>query len=486
MVFDFAVIGSGAGGSTAFRELCSSGAKTILIEEGNQTGARDLPADVPKLFSQLYRDGGLRAALGTPSISIGEGSAIGGTTELNGGLFWSLPSFICEEWKRLGVPSEFVSEILKETENLKNEFNVQLESLIKNENNDSRVLLNAARKLGIAWQPAPRLAAGCRRTNICPVGCGSDSKITMSKSLIPEGLAHGGILKSGNKVQKVSLERSILRLSLSSGEELYAKECLISCGAIEGQRLLRRSNLLPSRHKYPGASFHANLKIIAEFPFELKSFKSTVFTHQVHEYMNEGILLMPTNFNLGYLALASGHLTSAQFKNLWQKKNKLAMYTAQVRVKGKISDLRGLGEFTDGFLRVRWHPEDYQLMANALILLGELIFEGGASSLILPIFPSTMKSKSDNIVINSQSELRRKITPSLMKKASVQTVHLMSTFPLFSSRLIDEFGYLKDNYNSSLPIRLMDASILPSTTCESPQATIMSIVRTLLKRKFSI
>ena len=88
---DFLVIGSGAGGSVAFRELARGSKDVLLIEEGNKWDLSDFDKPVSELTQKLYRGGGITPFLGKPAIGFGEGVALGGTTLVNGGLLWRTP-----------------------------------------------------------------------------------------------------------------------------------------------------------------------------------------------------------------------------------------------------------------------------------------------------------------------------------------------------------------------------------------------------------
>ncbi len=59
-----------------------------------------------------YRHGGSCAALGRPAIAYAEGRCVGGSTEINSGLYHRLPPELAEEWQRDYRIDEFGTEAL--------------------------------------------------------------------------------------------------------------------------------------------------------------------------------------------------------------------------------------------------------------------------------------------------------------------------------------------------------------------------------------
>ena len=57
-----------------------------------------------------YRHHGLAAALGNPAIAYAEGRCVGGSTEINSGLYHRLPDHLADEWRRTYAIDEFSPE----------------------------------------------------------------------------------------------------------------------------------------------------------------------------------------------------------------------------------------------------------------------------------------------------------------------------------------------------------------------------------------
>src|SRR5436305_13304499 len=59
-----------------------------------------------------YRHRGLAAALGNPAIAFAEGRCVGGSTEINSGLYHRLPAALAESWRHESGKDEVSPETL--------------------------------------------------------------------------------------------------------------------------------------------------------------------------------------------------------------------------------------------------------------------------------------------------------------------------------------------------------------------------------------
>lgn len=473
-MYDQVIIGSGAGGLTAFYELTRrTNQRLLLIEEGSFTADDVNYSDVSYATKYLYRDAGIRPAIGNPTLTIGEGMAVGGSTEINGGLFWRTPEKILNLWQSNGnswANKELLNPIFEEFEFL---LDVKSESTKHEYDESSRLLELGAHKLGWLCTEVPRVTGNnCIRSNLCPSGCPSKAKNTLGRKLLPASLNNGGEIMKGTRVEKLILRESFIEIAVSSKlheiKRVKAQKVIVSCGAIESPRLLVRSGLISKNNV--SVSFHANTKLIACFPHKVFPDKSTIFNRQIQEFLNEGILIMGANSRKQHLAIASSHISSNLYRNLIENFDNLAMYTTQTQVDGKIT--MPLFDFEGAFLRVKWSSTDSEKISSSLLRASRLAFAAGAEWVLLPF----AKAKP----IYSFENARRNLRSASFRNLQISTVHLMSSLPLSPGKasIIDERGFLFRDPR----IRVLDASILPSSTIESPQATIMAVVAYMVRQ----
>ncbi|HEX9098785.1 MAG TPA: gluconate 2-dehydrogenase subunit 3 family protein, partial [Candidatus Dormibacteraeota bacterium] len=77
---DVVVVGSGAGGAVAAKELAESGLKVIVLEEGEHFDRRDFTGSPSERLRRFYRSNGLTFTNGGPTISLPIGRGVGGST----------------------------------------------------------------------------------------------------------------------------------------------------------------------------------------------------------------------------------------------------------------------------------------------------------------------------------------------------------------------------------------------------------------------
>jgi choline dehydrogenase-like flavoprotein len=472
-LYDYIIVGSGAGGSTAFYELTKNRNRRILmIEEGIYSASDVRSQSLGFINRNLYRDSGIRPALGKPPITIGEGKAVGGSTEINGGLFWRTPDHILKLWRAKGISwadNKNLEPIFQEYETL---LRVKFENTWPEYDIASRLLEAGAEKLGWKCVKVPRATGGnCIRSNVCPSGCPSGAKNSMSQTLIPKGIEYGGELRTGIRVLKLVAKEEFITVEAydSSGEkiEFRATKIIVSCGAVETPRLLVRSGIIKARNIK--VSFHANLKVFAHFPVEVNPNLGTIFTRQVQQFLADGILIMGANAMPGYMAIASGSFNSETYNYIKANYSQFALYTAQTQVVSQISLLRW--PLTNFLLRISWNDTDLDKIRFALMKTIELVFNAGAKRVLLPFL--------DASPISSQQEAMDHVSIEKLKSLQVSTVHLMSSLPLSTDpeSALDDLARIRCEPR----IQVLDASALPSSTIESPQETIMAMVAHVIR-----
>ena len=93
------VIGSGAGGSTTAARLAAAGRTVTIVEEGPWVDPDARRAVLARGDGREVPPRGSCAALGRPAIAYAEGRCVGGSTEINSGLYHRLPPELAEEWQ---------------------------------------------------------------------------------------------------------------------------------------------------------------------------------------------------------------------------------------------------------------------------------------------------------------------------------------------------------------------------------------------------
>lgn len=466
---DNLVIGSGAGGSTVFHALAEAGEEVTLVEEGPEVDFSSSSKSVPERMVSLYRKAGIQPILSQSSFAFAEGRVFGGTTELNGGLFWRTPDKVLDDWQRNhNLFSDLTPNTLEELwRTLERDMRVEIQPTQDGFDLDSLKLKEGAERLGLSAFPVPRAGAhACKRSNLCAAGCPIKAKGSMSQTLLPRARAAGGKVLTNSRVE--SLRRrggeisEVLIRDLSSGkfEEVRAKRYFLAAGALQSPRLLSTAT---SMRKF-SIGFHANAKIVARFPDKIMADRGTIFTRQIQDFLDEGILIMPSPVSAGFLGLALGGMDPERFSDLVRDMSHHGIFTVQFRP-------HSYGHLLASNCGVqpvhRFQEIDFHLFRKGIRVAAKVLFASGASMLTLPFrdYPTAVNLLEVEHILNR------------VRKSDwlLSSVHAMASLRAGkrSSSLVREDGRLKKLDN----LWVVDSSALPTLVGESPQGTIMAWAR---------
>ena len=94
---DAVVVGTGAGGSVALRELARAGLSVVALEEGGYHTSADFDQREDHMLPMLFQDGGGRTTSDL-AIRVLQGRGVGGSTIHNTNLCKRTPDPVLEQW----------------------------------------------------------------------------------------------------------------------------------------------------------------------------------------------------------------------------------------------------------------------------------------------------------------------------------------------------------------------------------------------------
>jgi choline dehydrogenase-like flavoprotein len=306
------VVGSGAGGAFAARELARAGFDTVIVEEGERwTVERIRSAHPLDRFAGIYRDGGTTMALGNPPIALPLGRAVGGTTVINSGTCFQPPADVATAWHQhhglaLAEP-ELLGPRLADVEATIGVAPAPMEVLGRN----GELALEGAAALD--WQSAPlrRNAPGCRGACQCAIGCPNNAKGGVHLNALPQACEAGARIAAGLHVQQVLSDGGratgvTARRADGSEVRISAPLVVVAGGAIPTPPLLRRSGLGAHPRLGRNLSIHPATGITASFEEEVVPWSGvmqSVGIEELHE--REGVLLEATGSPPGMGAISA-------------------------------------------------------------------------------------------------------------------------------------------------------------------------------------
>lgn len=453
------VIGSGAGGATTACRLAEAGRTVTVVEEGSwvQPGTYE-PFSREEMAAQ-YRNRGGAGALGAPLIAYAEGCCVGGSTEINSGLWHRLPGSLTDDWRtRYGI-DEFTPDVLDRYAQAV-EGDVGISTVPGAPPRSSSLLEEGAAKVGWRSTEFPRAFSYDER--------GRGTKQTMARTLLPRAVAAGAEILPDTRVRKIvgSAPRVTgvrARRTHPDGTvedlDITADHVVVCGGAIQTPALLQRSGV---RHRIGrGLKLHPSIKIAARFPFAIDH--GDVPMHRINDF-SPHLTLGGSIARRGHVAMALAE-ASEPFADALADWESVGVYYAAIRSEGS-----GLVLAVPGLdapvVTYRLTPGDLSRLARGLIHLGELLLAAGATEL----YPSVVGAG----VARSTADLARWWDATTPATANLMTIHLTSSVRMGEDRGLtgtDSFGRVHGFEN----LRVADASLLPDAPGVNPQAGIMTI-----------
>ncbi len=464
---DAVVVGSGAGGAFAARELARAGREVIVVEEGERWDVGRIRATPSTIrFARLYRDGGTTVALGRPSLALPIGRAVGGTTVVNSGTCFRPPDAVQRHWHddhglALAEP-EALAERLDEVERLIGVAPVPLEVM----GNNGRLALAGAEALGWSSAPLRRNAPGCRGSCQCAIGCPNNAKAGVHLTALPEACADGARIVQRLRVDRIATEGDgasgiVGRDHAGRAIRIDAPLVIASAGATETPPLLRRSRLGRHPRLGRGLSIHPSLGIAGSFDEPVVAWRGVLQSAGIEEgHERDGVLIEATSTPPGMGSMTMPGVGEELLE---------ALHGADhlATLGGMVADApsgRVLGARRSQVV-YRLAREDERRLRVAVEMMGRVLFAAGAREVLLGGAAPTVRSPDELDGAVADLDMRR--------------MHLAAFHPTGSCAGGDDPARHPADATGRLRgvrgVVIADASLLPSCPRVNPQLSIMSI-----------
>ncbi len=273
---DVCVIGSGAGGAVAAKELAEKGLSVIVLEEGSAFSTRNFNQDPLDMMAMMYRDAGTTMAYGLPPASITLGKCLGGTTTINSATCFRTPSEVVQDWIAnhdcRGLEYE---ALLPYFERVEKEINVtELSEDVLG--NVYRIVKRGAKALGLSAKPLMHNVKGCEGAGVCQWGCIKGAKQSMEVTYIPKADALGARIYANCRAKRILTENGRVKgveavfIDPATGRRRWrmhirAKVVCAAMGALITPALLLKNRLANTSGTLgKGLSIHPCGRVVAE------------------------------------------------------------------------------------------------------------------------------------------------------------------------------------------------------------------------------
>lgn len=473
---DVCVVGSGAGGGSMAAELAEAGLDVVILEEGGYYQSRDFSADPGVAVPQLYRDSGSSVILGSPAIIFSEGRCVGGSTVINGGMCWRTPDKVLHRWRReLGLEDMSMDKLEPFFQKVEERINVAPQSPESLGRGDM-MFRKAADKLGWLIHPNKRNQKNCCGEGMCVFGCPTDRKQSVLITYIPRALNHGARLYTDVKVKKVNTKNKVAtgvsgqfidRATAKKRPYLLtvnAKVTVLAGGALQTPVMLMNSGIKGAGQVGKNFHCHPNVKCVGIFDHEVNYWKGVHQGHQIHEFIDEGILMA--------VGVVHPALTALSFPQIGQDSLELLEQWNNMLVVGALVDDTTTGKIS----KAPWGEPlpHYQLdhvererLIRAAALLSELLFTAGAKRVLLPFSSLTEIKSMDEITKIYDYGIK-------LSEMEVLTVHALATCRMSANPKRGVVNPIGESWDVE-KLFIADGSVVPSSLGVNPQETIMAL-----------
>ena len=328
-------------------------------------------------------------------------------------------------------------------------------------------------KLGYHGLVAKHNRENCTTSGFCLLGCPFDAKQSMLVTYVPRALRGGARLVTDARVDRVlfagnravGVRGRLLGPGRRRGPRFraHAPVVVLAAGARHTPGILKRSHLR-ARQIGRNLTVHPNAKVVGIFEQKVYPWRGTHQAHQIHDFLDDGLLI-------GYAVPPPGILATALPGIGPQSAELMALYDHMFPVGCLVEDTSSgrvvLGLDREPQMLYSLSQHDTETAHEGVAKICELLFAAGAKRCLLP-FADFAEIRSPDDVAKIRS---RPLDP---RGLELMTVHIMGSARMARSPdegATDAFGRVFDVPGLSVA----DASLFPSPVGVNPQETIMAL-----------
>ncbi len=478
---DAVVIGTGAGGAMATRELARAGRNVLALEDGGDHRPASFTQREDEMLPLLFQERGGRMTddLG---IMVLQGRGVGGSTLHNTNLCKRTPDAILELWaRRYGVEGCSTSDLAPVFEEVERDLSVSKipESAV---NANNQALRRGQLALGWRGGPLSHNRVGCLGSGFCELGCAYDAKQNARKILLPDAIGRGAKVLADTRVTRIVHDGKIVlgveALAASGARVSVRAKVVVLAASATGSAALAISSGLPDPYGQHGRGLrlHPGGAVAGVFDERIEGWKGIPQSWECTEHLSfdEGSdkrVWITTAFAhpAGVASMLPGF--GAEHLARMRLLPRLAVLTAMVHdeTEGRIFAK------PDGGPRIRYDMTlaDRAQLAKGLRAAAELLLAAGAKEVLVPA--------THPLVVRTTQELGR-IDADFARPHGVPltAVHPMGTMRMGKdprSSVVNSRG----GHHHVGGLFVADGSLFPTSLGGPPQISIYTFARHLAR-----
>jgi choline dehydrogenase-like flavoprotein len=394
---DAVVVGTGAGGSIALRELARAGLDAVALEEGPHSTSADFDQREDHMLPRLFQEAAGRMTEDL-AIHVLQGRGVGGSTVHNTNLCKRVPDEILALWAdRYGVANASAAELGPSFEAIERDLSVsEITAADRNANND--VLKRGCEALGWRGGPLRHNRSGCQKSGFCELGCAYDAKQNALKVVLPQAVEAGARVYSDVKVTRIAHDGT--RASGVEGVALdaeglphahvsvRARLVVLAASAVGSASLALRSGLPdPQRQLGRGLRLHPGAVVAGRFGDRIEGWRGIPQSYECTEFLSheEGadrrVWIVPAFAHpIGAAAMLPGF--GADHMAAMRTYSNIAVLSAMVH--DETSGEVRAGDDGRPILAYAMTDADRKQLARGLASCARLLFAAGALEVTVP------------------------------------------------------------------------------------------------------
>ena len=474
---DAVVVGTGAGGGVALRELARAGLDAVALEEGAWSTSPDFDQREDHMLPLLFQDMGGRSTEDM-AIRVLQGRGVGGSTVHNTNLCKRTPDAILELWARkYGVSGASVADMAPAFEAIERDLSVsEMTAPMRNANNEA--LRKGCDALGWRGGPLKHNRVGCQQSGFCELGCAYDAKQNSLKVMLPQAVAAGARVYADVEAVEVTHDgtqvtgvRGVARGpdgQARGSVTVRARVVVLSASAVGSAALARRSALPdPYAQLGKGLRIHPGGVVAGRFDRAIEGWHGIPQSYECTEHLSfeEGsdrrVWIVPA-FAHPIGAAASTPGFGAAHMAAMRDYPHLAVLTAMVHDETSGEVLAG----DDGRPVLRYvmtEPDRLQL-AHGLAACARLLLAAGAREVTIPAIPSRRVTSVAELDALDLSFVRPHSVP-------LTAVHPMGTMRLGDDPRVSVVSSTGEHHQLR-GLFVADGSLFPTSLGGPPQISI--------------
>ena len=465
---DAVVIGSGAGGAVVARELAETGHAVIVLEEGAFYDRTHFDGRALPMQKLLYRNMGATFSVGNVGIPIPVGKTVGGSTTVNSGTCYRVPSRVLRKWRDqhglTALTDDAMAAYYARVEDVIGVAPAQAEHL----GGVARVIARGCDRLGYRHQPLRRNAPDCDGKGVCCFGCPTDAKRSTNVSYIPLALKAGAELFHGAKVTRILTEGGrAVGVEATTGDHtitVRARAVVVACGALMTPVLLADNGLCRASGMLgKNLTIHPAMGSFGVFDEDISGFNAIPQGYAIEEFHDQGILFEGASTPLD-IGMATVPFVGPRLIELAERFDRVAMFGFMIEdtSRGRVRSVRG-----QPLISYVLNDHDVARLKRGVEILARVFLAAGATS-VLPLVHGFDELRSERDL----GRLRR-------AKLRARDFEPSAYHPLGTARMgVDPRRSVvgPDFQAHDVPgLFITDGAVMPSSLAVNPQLTIMAM-----------